>query len=148
MYGRYITEAEVTYSGKNDTNASSGTNTGGGGGTTAAAVARASSADANTNGRYGVKGAVNVKSTDKTIEDKANVWLGIATEVVTAKMTAVDAINKSFMQIIKNHVQYYVGKTDTENDQAPRQGTDYNPPKNTGEQPAAGGGQPTGGGQQ
>lgn len=148
VYGRYITEAEVTYSGKNDTNASSGTNTGGGGGTTAAAVARASSADANTNGRYDVKGAVNVKSTDKTIEDKANVWLGIATEVVTAKMTAVDAINKSFMQIIKSHVQYYVGKTDAENDQAPRQGTDYNPPKNTGEQPAAGGGQPAGGGQQ
>ena len=122
VYGRYITESDNPTSGGN-------TSTGGGGGTTAAAVARASSADANTNGRYDVKGAVNVKSTDKTIEDKANIWLGIATEVVTAKMTAVDAINKSFMQIIKNHVQYYVGKTDTENNQAPRQGTDYNQPQ-------------------
>lgn len=149
VYGRYITEDEVTYSGKSD-NPTSGTSTGGGGGTTAAAVARASSADANTNGRYNVKGAVDVKSTDKTIEDKANVWLGIATEVVTAKMTAVEAINKSFMQIIKNHVQYYVGKTDTENDQAPRQGTDYNPPQENNQAPAKGktdgqasGGQPT-----
>ena len=141
VYGRYITESD---------NPTSGTSTGGGGGTTAAAVARASSADANTNGRYNVKGAVDVKSTDKTIEDKANVWLGIATEVVTAKMTAVEAINKSFMQIIKNHVQYYVGKTDTENDQAPRQGTDYNPPQENNQAPAKGktdgqasGGQPT-----
>ena len=156
VYGRYITEAEVTYSGKNDTNASSGTNTGGGGGTTAAAVTRANSADANANGRYDVKGAVNVKSTDKTIEDKANVWLGIATEVVTAKMTAVESINKSFMQIIKNHVQYYVGRTNIENDQAARQGTNYNTNSNNNNQqpptqapaggtPAAGGG--AGGGQ-
>lgn len=126
VYGRYITE--------DSDNPTSGTSTGGGGGTTAAVVARASSADANTNGRYNVKGAVDVKSTDKTIEDKANVWLGIATEVVTAKMTAVEAINKSFMQIIKNHVQYYVGKTDTENDQAPRQGTDYNTNSNNNQQ--------------
>ena len=126
MYGRYITEAEVTFSGKNDNNTSSNTNTGGNNGTTAAAVARASSANANTDGRYKVNNAVNVKSTDKTIQDKANTWLGVATEVITAKMTAVEAINKSFMQIIKNHVQYYVGKIDAENDQAPRQGTDYN----------------------
>ena len=148
VYGRYITEDEVTYSGKSD-NPTSGTSTGtGGGGTTAAAVARASSTDANTNGRYNVKGAVDVKSTDKTIEDKANVWLGIATEVVTAKMTAVEAINKSFMQIIKSHVQYYVGKTDTKNDQAPRQGTDYNTNNNNQQQntqaPVADGGQSTG----
>lgn len=124
VFGRYITEDEVTYSGNGDT--TNNTGTGGGGGTTAAAVTRANSADANANGRYDVKGAVNVKSTDKTIEDKANVWLGIATEVVTAKMTAVEAINKSFMQIIKNHVQYYVGRTNIENDQAASQGTNYN----------------------
>ena len=77
-------------------------------------------------------------------------------------MTAVDAINKSFMQIIKNHVQYYVGRTNIENDQAARQGTNYNNQSTgqdnqapaegkTDEQPAdqAGGGQPqsTGGGQ-
>ena len=78
-------------------------------------------------------------------------------------MTAVDAINKSFMQIIKNHVQYYVGRTNIENDQAARQGTNYNTNSNNnnnnnnnqqpttppaggtpagqpGEQPAAGGG--------
>ena len=166
VFGRYITEGEVTYSGNNGgaTN-NTGTGTGGGGGTTAAAVTRANSADANANGRYDVKGAVNVKSTDKTIEDKANVWLGIATEVVTAKMTAVEAINKSFMQIIKNHVQYYVGRTNIENDQAARQGTNYNTNSNNnnnqqpptqapaggtpagqpGRQPAAGDGQPTGG---
>lgn len=124
VFGRYITEDEVSYSGNGDTTNNTGTD--GGGGTTAAAVTRANSADANANGRYDVKGAVNVKSTDKTIEDKANVWLGIATEVVTAKMTAVDAINKSFMQIIKNHVQYYVGRTNIENDQAASQGTNYN----------------------
>ena len=124
VFDRYITEDEVTYSGNGDTTNNTGTD--GGGGTTAAAVTRANSADANANGRYDVKGAVNVKSTDKTIEDKANVWLGIATEVVTAKMTAVEAINKSFMQIIKNHVQYYVGRTNIENDQAARQGTNYN----------------------
>ena len=124
VFDRYITEDEVTYSGNGDTTNNTGTD--GGGGTTAAAVTRANSANANANGRYDVKGAVNVKSTDKTIEDKANVWLGIATEVVTAKMTAVDAINKSFMQIIKNHVQYYVGRTNIENDQAARQGTNYN----------------------
>ena len=119
VFDRYITEDEVTYSGNGDTTNNTGT---GGGGTTAAAVTRANSADANANGRYNVKGAVNVKSTDKTIEDKAKVWLGIATEVVTAKMTAVDAINN----------------------QAPAEG-------NTNGQPAdqAGGGQPqsTGGGQ-
>ena len=162
VFDRYITEDEVTYSGNGDTTNNTGT---GGGGTTAAAVTRANSADANANGRYDVKGAVNVKSTDKTIEDKANVWLGIATEVVTAKMTAVEAINKSFMQIIKNHVQYYVGRTNIENDQAARQGTNYNTNSNNnnnqqpptqapaggtpagqpGGQPAAGGGQPTGG---
>lgn len=124
VFDRYITEDEVTYSGNGDTTNNTGTD--GGGGTTAAAVTRANSANANANGRYDVKGAVNVKSTDKTIEDKANVWLGIATEVVTAKMTAVDAINKSFMQIIKNHVQYYVGRTNIENDQAASQGTNYN----------------------
>lgn len=124
VFDRYITEDEVTYSGNGDT--TNNTGTGGGGGTTAAAVTRANSADANANGRYDVKGAVNVKSTDKTIEDKAKIWLGIATEVVTAKMTAVDAINKSFMQIIKNHVQYYVGRTNIENDQAASQGTNYN----------------------
>lgn len=124
VFGRYITEDEVTYSGNSDTTNNTGTD--GGGGTTAAAVTRANSADANTNGRYNVKGAVNVNSTDKTIEDKAKIWLGIATEVVTAKMTAVDAINKSFMQIIKNHVQYYVGRTNIENDQAASQGTNYN----------------------
>lgn len=124
VFGRYITEDEVTYSGNGDTTNNTGTD--GGGGTTAAAVTRANSANANANGRYDVKGAVNVKSTDKTIEDKANVWLGIATEVVTAKMTAVEAINKSFMQIIKNHVQYYVGRTNIENDQAASQGTNYN----------------------
>ena len=124
VFGRYITEGEVTYSGNGDTT-NNNTDTSGGGGTTVAATTRQASADANTNGRYDVKGAVNVKSTDKTIEDKANVWLGIATEVVTAKMTAVEAINKSFMQIIKSHVQYYVGRTDIENDQASRQGTDY-----------------------
>ena len=124
VFDRYITEDEVTYSGNGDTTNNTGTD--GGGGTTAAAVTRANSANANANGRYDVKGAVNVKSTDKTIEDKANVWLGIATEVVTAKMTAVEAINKSFMQIIKNHVQYYVGRTNIENDQAARQGTNYN----------------------
>ena len=123
VFGRYITEDEVTYSGNGDTTNNTGT---GGGGTTAAAVTRANSADANANGRYNVKGAVNVNSTDKTIEDKAKIWLGIATEVVTAKMTAVDAINKSFMQIIKNHVQYYVGRTNIENDQAASQGTNYN----------------------
>lgn len=123
VFDRYITEDEVTYSGNGDTTNNTGTD--GGGGTTVAATTRQASADANTNGRYDVKGAVNVKSTDKTIEDKANVWLGIATEVVTAKMTAVEAINKSFMQIIKSHVQYYVGRTDIENDQASRQGTDY-----------------------
>ena len=162
VFDRYITEDEVTYSGNGDT--TNNTSTDGGGGTTAAAVTRANSADANANGRYDVKGAVNVKSTDKTIEDKANVWLGIATEVVTAKMTAVEAINKSFMQIIKNHVQYYVGRTNIENDQAARQGTNYNN-QSTGQdnkapagektsgqpegqpQPAAGG-QPAGGGQQ
>ena len=157
VFGRYITEDEVTYSGNGDTTNNTGT---GGGGTTAAAVTRANSADANANGRYNVKGAVNVNSTDKTIEDKAKIWLGIATEVVTAKMTAVDAINKSFMQIIKNHVQYYVGRTNIENDQAARQGTNYNNQQQdtkapvegkTDEQPAdkAGGGQPqsTGGGQ-
>ena len=159
VFGRYITEDEVTYSGNGDTTNNTGT---GGGGTTAAAVTRANSADANANGRYNVKGAVNVNSTDKTIEDKAKIWLGIATEVVTAKMTAVDAINKSFMQIIKNHVQYYVGRTNIENDQAARQGTNYNNQStgqdnqapaegNTNGQPAdqAGGGQPqsTGGGQ-
>lgn len=157
VYGRYITE--------NDNNNSGNTNTGGNNGTTAAAVARASSANANTDGRYKVNNAVDVKSTDKTIQDKANTWLGVATEVITAKMTAVEAINKSFMQIIKNHVQYYVGKTDIENDQAPRQGTDYNsqtqsnnnqqntqqntqPPagEKTGGQPQpAAGGQPAGG---
>lgn len=126
VFDRYITEDEVTYSG-NDGGATNNTGTGtGGGGTTAAAVTRANSADANANGRYNVKGAVNVNSTDKTIEDKAKIWLGIATEVVTAKMTAVDAINKSFMQIIKNHVQYYVGRTNIENDQAASQGTNYN----------------------
>ena len=166
VFDRYITEDEVTYSGNGDT--TNNTDTGGGGGTTAAAVTRANSANANANGRYDVKGAVNVKSTDKTIEDKANVWLGIATEVVTAKMTAVEAINKSFMQIIKNHVQYYVGRTNIENDQAARQGTNYNTNSNNnnnqqpptqapaggtpagqpGGQPAAGDGQPTGGGQQ
>ena len=166
VFDRYITEDEVTYSGNGDT--TNNTGTGGGGGTTAAAVTRANSADANANGRYDVKGAVNVKSTDKTIEDKAKIWLGIATEVVTAKMTAVDAINKSFMQIIKNHVQYYVGRTNIENDQAARQGTNYNTNSNNnnnqqpptqapaggtpagqpGGQPAAGDGQPTGGGQQ
>ena len=124
VFGRYITEDEVTYSGNGDTTNNTGTD--GGGGTTAAAVTRANSADASANGRYNVKGAVNVNSTDKTIEDKAKIWLGIATEVVTAKMTAVDAINKSFMQIIKNHVQYYVGRTNIENDQAARQGTNYN----------------------
>lgn len=124
VFDRYITEDEVTYSGNGDTTNNTGTD--GGGGTTAAAVTRANSANANANGRYDVKGAVNVKSTDKTIEDKANVWLGIATEVVTAKMTAVEAINKSFMQIIKNHVQYYVGRTNIENDQAASQGTNYN----------------------
>ena len=124
VFGRYITEDEVTYSGNGDTT-NNNTGTSGGGGTTVAATTRQASADANTNGRYDVKGAVDVKSTDKTIEDKANVWLGIATEVVTAKMTAVEAINKSFMQIIKSHVQYYVGRTDIENDQASRQGTDY-----------------------
>lgn len=124
VFDRYITEDEVTYSGNGDTTNNTGTD--GGGGTTAAAVTRANSADANANGRYDVKGAVNVKSTDKTIEDKAKIWLGIATEVVTAKMTAVDAINKSFMQIIKNHVQYYVGRTNIENDQAASQGTNYN----------------------
>lgn len=124
VFDRYITEDEVSYSGNGDT--TNNTGTGGGGGTTAAAVTRANSADANANGRYDVKGAVNVKSTDKTIEDKAKIWLGIATEVVTAKMTAVDAINKSFMQIIKNHVQYYVGRTNIENDQAASQGTNYN----------------------
>ena len=123
VFDRYITEDEVTYSGNGDTTNNTGT---GGGGTTAAAVTRANNADANTNGRYNVKGAVNVNSTDKTIEDKAKIWLGIATEVVTAKMTAVDAINKSFMQIIKNHVQYYVGRTNIENDQAASQGTNYN----------------------
>ena len=162
VFDRYITEDEVTYSGNGDT--TNNTGTGGGGGTTAAAVTRANSADANANGRYNVKGAVNVNSTDKTIEDKAKIWLGIATEVVTAKMTAVEAINKSFMQIIKNHVQYYVGRTDAENDQAPRQGTNYNTNSNNnnqqpttppaggtpagqpGGQPAAGGG--AGGGQQ
>ena len=159
VFGRYITEDEATYSGNGDTTNNTGT---GGGGTTAAAVTRANSADANANGRYNVKGAVNVNSTDKTIEDKAKIWLGIATEVVTAKMTAVDAINKSFMQIIKNHVQYYVGRTNIENDQAARQGTNYNNQStgqdnqapaegNTNGQPAdqAGGGQPqsTGGGQ-
>ena len=148
VYGRYITEAEVTFSGKNDNNTSSNTNTGGNNGTTAAAVARASSANANTDGRYKVNNAVNVKSTDKTIQDKANTWLGVATEVITAKMTAVEAINKSFMQIIKNHVQYYVGKTDAENDQAPRQGTDYNTNgNNNNQQPtpqAPAGGTPAG----
>ena len=123
VFDRYITEDEVTYSGNGDTTNNTGT---GGGGTTAAAVTRANSADATANGRYNVKGAVNVNSTDKTIEDKAKIWLGIATEVVTAKMTAVDAINKSFMQIIKNHVQYYVGRTNIENDQAASQGTNYN----------------------
>lgn len=159
VFGRYITEDEVTYSGNGDTTNNTGTD--GGGGTTAAAVTRANSANANANGRYDVKGAVNVKSTDKTIEDKANVWLGIATEVVTAKMTAVDAINKSFMQIIKNHVQYYVGRTNIENDQAASQGTNYNNQstgqdnkapagEKTGGQPegqpqSTGGGQPTGG---
>lgn len=149
VFDRYITEDEVTYSGNGDT--TNNTGTGGGGGTTAAAVTRANSADANANGRYDVKGAVNVKSTDKTIEDKANVWLGIATEVVTAKMTAVEAINKSFMQIIKNHVQYYVGRTNIENDQAARQGTNYNN-QSTGQDnkaPAGGNtnGQPASGGQ-
>ena len=155
VFGRYITEGDTT----NNTDT-------GGGGTTAAAVTRANSADANANGRYNVKGAVNVNSTDKTIEDKAKIWLGIATEVVTAKMTAVDAINKSFMQIIKSHVQYYVGRTNIENDQAARQGTNYNTNSNNnnnnqqpttqapaggtpagqpGGQPAADGGQPTGG---
>ena len=148
VFDRYITEDEVTYSGNGDTTNNTGT---GGGGTTAAAVTRANSADANANGRYDVKGAVNVKSTDKTIEDKAKVWLGIATEVVTAKMTAVDAINKSFMQIIKNHVQYYVGRTNIENDQAARQGTNYNN-QSTGQDnqaPAEGNtnGQPASGGQ-
>lgn len=160
VFDRYITEDEVTYSGNGDTT-NNNTGTSGGGGTTVAATTRQASADANTNGRYDVKGAVNVKSTDKTIEDKANVWLGIATEVVTAKMTAVEAINKSFMQIIKSHVQYYVGRTDIENDQASRQGTDYSkyrqdnnqtqtpaggtPAGQPGGQPAAGGGQSTGG---
>lgn len=148
VFDRYITEDEVTYSGNGDTTNNTGT---GGGGTTAAAVTRANSADANANGRYNVKGAVNVNSTDKTIEDKAKIWLGIATEVVTAKMTAVDAINKSFMQIIKNHVQYYVGRTNIENDQAASQGTNYNN-QSTGQdnQAPAGGntnGQPASGGQ-
>ena len=139
VFGRYITEDEVTYSGNGDTTNNTDT---GGGGTTAAAVTRANSADANANGRYNVKGAVNVNSTDKTIEDKAKIWLGIATEVVTAKMTAVDAINKSFMQIIKNHVQYYVGRTNIENDQAASQGTNYNnqsTEKNPAEQSSGGG---------
>lgn len=149
VFGRYITEDEVTYSGNGDTTNNTGTD--GGGGTTAAAVTRANSADVNTNGRYNVKGAVNVNSTDKTIEDKAKIWLGIATEVVTAKMTAVDAINKSFMQIIKNHVQYYVGRTNIENDQATSQGTNYNN-QSTGQKdqaPAEGNtnGQPASGGQ-
>ena len=136
VFGRYITEGEVTGTDGGGGTNNTGTGTDGGGGTTAAAVTRANSADANANGRYDVKGAVNVKSTDKTIEDKANVWLGIATEVVTAKMTAVEAINKSFMQIIKNHVQYYVGRTNIENDQAARQGTNYNNQTSTGEKPA------------
>ena len=142
VFGRYITEDEVTYSGNGDTTNNTGTD--GGGGTTAAAVTRANSANANANGRYDVKGAVNVKSTDKTIEDKANVWLGIATEVVTAKMTAVEAINKSFMQIIKNHVQYYVGRTNIENDQAASQGTNYNN-QSTGQDNKAPAGEKTGG---
>ena len=141
VFDRYITEDEVTYSGNGDTTNNTGT---GGGGTTAAAATRANSADANANGRYDVKGAVNVKSTDKTIEDKAKVWLGIATEVVTAKMTAVDAINKSFMQIIKNHVQYYVGRTNIENDQAASQGTNYNN-QSTGQDNQAPAGEKTGG---
>lgn len=144
VFGRYITEGEVTYSG-NGGGTTNNTGTDGGGGTTAAAVTRANSADANANGRYDVKGAVNVKSTDKTIEDKAKIWLGIATEVVTAKLTAVEAINKSFMQIIKNHVQYYVGRTDTENDQATRQGTNYNNQTSTSTGGSTGNQTPTGG---
>ena len=49
-------------------------------------------------------------------------------------MTAVEAINKSFMQIIKNHVQYYVGRTNIENDQAASQGTNYNTTGNNNQQ--------------
>ena len=65
------------------------------------------------------------KETNKSVDDAINQWSKVCRSVITAKMTAQEAIAKDYMSIIRAHVRSYVGKKADEMDNEQSKGTNY-----------------------
>ena len=65
------------------------------------------------------------KETEESINDAFDKWRNICRAVITAKMTAQEAIAKDYMNIIRAHVRSYVGKKADEMDNEQSNGTNY-----------------------
>lgn len=65
------------------------------------------------------------KETEESINNAFSKWRNICRAVITAKMTAQEAIAKDYMSIIRAHVRSYVGKKADEMDNEQSKGTNY-----------------------
>ena len=81
---------------------------------------------------------------DNKIDVKARLYIKAAQEVISAKMTAAESINRQYMQVIKYHVQSYVGRTNDGQNRPAQAGTNY---QNTQADNQGATNQPAGGGQ-
>ena len=72
------------------------------------------------------KQAANNNDAAKVITDAFNLWRTVCQSVITAKMTAQEAIAKDYMGIIRSHVRSYVGKDSDIKDSEQNQATNYN----------------------
>ena len=79
------------------------------------------------------KQAANNNDAAKVITDAFNLWRTVCQSVITAKMTAQEAIAKDYMGIIRSHVRSYVGKTDDAANNQTQKSTNYNQQNNTEE---------------
>ena len=70
--------------------------------------------------------AVQNKDTEQAITDAFNKWRTVCQAVISAKMTAQEAIAKDYMGIIRSHVRSYVGKTDDAANNQTQKSTNYN----------------------
>lgn len=71
------------------------------------------------------KDAAKNNDTEKAITDAFNKWRTVCQAVITAKMTAQEAIAKDYMGIIRAHVRSYVGKSDDMADKETQKATNY-----------------------
>lgn len=77
-------------------------------------------------GEQNQTGEINTEKTAKELSDKANVYLKVCGDFVSAKQTIAEEIYKTYMSIIRAHVRDHVGVKDPANNKVKDQASDLN----------------------